>query len=137
MTKSMIRRPTVLNRKIRLVFKSLAVAAVFSTVGCTTWKNVSLVENPDLASRPREIQVVSRGGSYTIHAPVVEGDSLRGWADQKRTLPTAFALSDIQHARVKQVDEARTGLAILGGVVGVLGFWVLLFISSGGIQIGM
>ena len=131
---SMVCGRTLLNQKMRFAFRSIAIATMFCTIGCISWKNVSLVENTDGASRPREIDVVSRGTAYTIHAPVVAGDSVRGWADEKRTARTAFALTDIQQARVRQVDGARTGLLVAGGAAATLGIWALLIIGSGGIS---
>jgi hypothetical protein len=124
----------VLNRQIRLVRKSLAVAAALSAFGCTTARNVSLVENSDPSSRPREIEVVSRGGRYAVFRPTVAGDSLRGWSDYGRTRAVAFALSDIQRARVTQFSGGRTALAIGGVTVAALGLWILAIMSSGGIS---
>jgi hypothetical protein len=98
----------------------VAVLAAVSAMGCITSKNVSLVENQDPASRPQEIEVTSRGGVYTVHWPVVEGDSLRGWQDRKRTRTSSFALSEIQRARVRELSGERTAVAFGIGIVATI-----------------
>ena len=133
MNESMSYARAVLNRQIRLVRKSLAVAAALCAFGCTTARNVSLVENSDPASRPREIEVLSRGATYVVFRPTIAGDSLHGWSDYGRTRAVAFALSDIQRARANQFSGGRTALAIGAGTAAALGLWILAIMSSGGI----
>lgn len=113
--------------------RSLAITAAFLTIGCTTWKKVSLVENAEPSNRPEKIEILSTKGERLLYRPIVEGDSLRGWLDKAQTNPEAFALSDIRRARVAHFSSGRTALAIGGGLVGALAIWALLLVGSEGI----
>jgi hypothetical protein len=116
-----------------LAMRRIILLGLFATTSCTGWKNVTLVENSDRASRPEEIEVTSKGRKYVVHWPLVEGDSLRGWQDQKGTRPVSFALSDVQRARTSYVSAGRTMLGIGLGLALALGFWLLLIMGAGGI----
>lgn len=115
-----------MNRLSRII----AVLWAASAIGCMTSKNVSLVENRNPASRPEQIEITSRGGVYTVHWPVVDGDSLRGWRDRTRTNSSSFALSDIQRARIKELNAQRTAVAVSLGIVATV---FVLILSAGDI----
>lgn len=134
MNESMSYTRVRLNRHFRPVWRSVVIAAAVSAMGCTTWKSVSLVENSDPSTRPPEIEVLSRGATYTVFNPTVAGDSLRGWSDYRGTRAVAFALSDVERARVSQFSGGRTALAIGAGTAAALGLWILAIMSSGGIS---
>ena len=115
------------------------VAVVLSTMlttSCTTMRNVSLVENPNAATRPERIEVQTAGRTYAVYSPTVRGDSVHGWNDVNQTKPISFAVSEIQRARARALSTERTVAAVVAGLVGAyVLFWAsvaVLLASDGG-----
>ena len=99
----------------------IATFCATATLGCYSWRPVALEENPNTNTRPEKLRVMTKGGaSFDVYRPVVAGDTLRGWSDAQRTTPVAFPVSDVATARTRQLNEARTFLAIAGSAVGAL-----------------
>ncbi|HKY96281.1 MAG TPA: hypothetical protein VJL35_00365 [Gemmatimonadaceae bacterium] len=120
----------------RFIRHAVALTLLAGQSACYAWKNVTLVENQDPKARPTVIEVTRKlGGTYDVYYPVVNGDSLNGWEDQKRTRLVRFALSDLTRARTKQISSGRTAAGVAIGIVGVFGIWWLLLLGSGGINI--
>ena len=115
--------------------RAVALTLLAGQSACYAWKNVTLVEKQHAEARPTVIEVTRKlGGTYDVYYPVVKGDSLNGWADQKRTRLVRFALSDLSRARTKQVSSGRTAAGIGIGIVAAFGIWWLLLLGSGGID---
>jgi len=107
----------------------IATVCAVSTIGCHVTRNVNLVENPDAASRPKEIEVVTRSGStIVVYSPVIARDSLRGYSDQERATPIVLATSDIQVARARALSGGRTALLVTGIVAAAVAAVFLVFI---------
>ena len=120
----------------RSIRNALAIALLAGQFACYSWNKVTLTDNQDAATRPTLIEVTRKtGGTYDVYYPVVRGDSLHGWTDQKRTGAAEFSLSELARARTKQISSGRTAAGIAIGIVGVFGIWWLLLLSSGGITL--
>jgi hypothetical protein len=59
------------------------------------------------------------GTSATLRQAAVSGDSLVGYADGDPPQRTAIALRDVARVDERRVDADRTGLAVIGGIVGL------------------
>ena len=98
----------------RQLRNAIATVCAVLSMGCHVTKNVSLVENPDAASRPSEIEVVTKSGStIVVYSPVISRDSLRGYSDQARATPILLATSDIQVARARALSSGRTAALVV------------------------
>ena len=110
----------------------------WATVGCYSWKNVTLVENADPATRPDAVEVtVNNGARYTLFSPVIRSDSLHGFSDKRHKMAASFAVSEVRSARTQQVSGERTALGVLMGLAAVVGIWVLLILTSGGLSVSI
>ena len=99
---------------------------------CHVTKKVHLVENSDATSRPSRIEVTTKSGStFTVYQPVVQSDSVKGFSDPDRTIPTAVATADIAKAQTREMSGGRTALLVFGIVVVTL--TTLLLLAAGSI----
>ena len=102
----------------------VAGAALSCTTGCYTSHPVTLNENPSASTRPTVIEITSRDGTrFTVHSPMVRGDSLYGWLDDTKRAPAAFALTNSTSARSRRFNGERTAAAFIGGGVLLLLLW--------------
>jgi hypothetical protein len=101
-------------------------------MACQTWQPVTLVENPNAASRPDRLEAITvENARYIVYTPMVRGDSVRGWTDVERTHSIALATSNIVSARTRQVSGARTALVVIGATVAAVGtLFVLALITT-------
>ena len=60
--------------------------------------------------------------------PAIAKDTLRG---SSYGGPIAIAMSDVQRVKIRKFDDARTALAVVGTVLGVLAGIVAIGISNG------
>ena len=122
----------------------IAVAVVIGS-GCRTWRpaNASLPASRVIAEAPGGvIRFSSRSfDRVELRGARVEGDSLVGYlrphAGATEANPrVAVVLRDVRAIEERRVSAGRTGLAVAGGVAGVLAVWAGLIASSGGIGSG-
>jgi hypothetical protein len=123
---------------IRQLRNAIAIACALLSLGCHVTRNVNLVENPDAASRPSRIEVITKSGStVVVYSPVMTGDSVRGFSDQARTNPLVLAASDIQSAKVREVSGGRTAILVAGivaAVVAALFIALIIALSNAGFE---
>ena len=116
---------------IRQLRNVIVTASAMVSMSCHVTRNVNLVENPDAASRPSEIEVITKTGStVVVYSPVIMRDSLRGYSDEARSTPFALATSDIQAARSRQLSGGRTGVLVVGIVAALVAAWIVVIIVA-------
>ena len=126
---------------------SAAVVAVAVVIGsaCRTWRpaNASLPASRAIAEAPGGvIRFSSRSfDRVELRGARVEGDSLVGYLRPHAGAPdenlrVTVALRDVLTVEERRLSAGRTGLAVAGGVAGVLAVLAGLIASSGGIGLG-
>jgi len=111
---------------IRQLRNAIFTACAVMSIGCHVTKNVDLVENPDAASRPSEIEVITKTGStVVVYSPVIMRDSLRGYSDQARSTPFVLATSDIQSARARHFSGGRTAVLVTGIIAALVAAFIV------------
>jgi hypothetical protein len=106
--------------------------------GCTTLRSVPLPApgQPDQAVTVKvgdEVQVHLKSGEELVFKiTAIEPDALFG-TKTKNGGEVRAAFQDMAGLQVKRVDPVRTGVAIVGGVAGVLLVVLLVTAASGGI----
>jgi len=116
---------------IRQLRNAIVTACAIMSMGCHVTRNVNLVENPDAASRPSEIEVITKTGStVVVYSPVIMRDSLRGYSDKARSTPFVLATSDIQTARARQLSGGRTAVLVVGIVAALVAAWIVVIIVA-------
>jgi hypothetical protein len=114
---------------------------------CTTW-HVGTPTPAEFVERehPQKVRVTRRDGiSLELKSPVVRGDSLVGTAVTIHEAPTtglapasrdsavsllSIALSDVQSVKVERASPGRSFLAVIAGVIVVIGLVAIIDYSN-------
>jgi len=98
---------------------------------CSSWKTQEASPQQVLEDeQPDKVQVTLTDGSQLVlEAPVVSGDTLSGLDDGT---PVHIPLANVSSIAVKGTDGAKTGLAVLGGLLALAAVAVVvLYIECG------
>ena len=112
-----------------MIRNSIAILSTFFSLGCYTWKPVTMNVNADASTRPARVEVVTtKSERIVIHKPEVRGNSIHGWLDSQSHIPVAGAISDVASSRTRQLSSGRTAALVVATII--TGFTVLVAYAS-------